>query len=107
VNTDPQPEPSPYRVVPSGRVAGEAKALIQRAIAAGRGEEVLTALKQLHRILSIYPQRGEPVRDLKTVAQTLYTLSFGPLFVEYAIDEANRTVFIGRPFKVMPHSGFE
>ena len=84
-----------------------AKALIQRAIAAGCGQQVIDALKELHRILTIYPQFGEPVRDLRTVGQTVYTLSVRPLFVEYAIEEQTRVVLIGVPFKVLPHSGFE
>jgi hypothetical protein len=87
-------------------VSAEARALAKRAAAAGHGPQVLAALKELYRILTIYPQRGEPLRDLKTVGQTIYTLSVPPL-VEYAIDEEGRAVYIGVPFKVLPHAGFK
>ena len=101
------PSPSFYRVIPSGRVSAELKALFKRAQAVGLGWQVLDALKALHRVLSVYPQFGEPVRDLKTVQETIYVASFPPLFVEYVIDEPRREVVIGIPFKVMPNSGFE
>jgi hypothetical protein len=110
VSTDPTPNsagPTTYHVVPSGRVNAAAKDLIRRAIAAGYGRQVIAALKELHRILAIYPQYGEPKRDLRSIGQTVYALSVRPLFVEYAIDEEERVVLIGVPFKVLPHSGFE
>jgi hypothetical protein len=88
-------------------VNAAAKSLMKRAIAAGRGQQVLAALKELHRILTIYPQYGEPTRDLRTVGQTIYTLCVPPLFVEYAIDEEERIVYIGVPFKVLPYTGIE
>jgi hypothetical protein len=103
----PIPSPKPYAIETSQRVNAAARDLVRRARAAGRGDEALAALKKLFHILSVYPQYGEPIRDLQTVGQTIYTLSVPPIYAKYAIDEENRTVYIGAPFLVMRHSGFE
>jgi hypothetical protein len=83
------------------------KALYRRARAVGFGPQVLSALKELDRILTIYPQYGEPLRDLKTVGETVYVATFPPLYVEYIIDEPRRSVFIIADIRAMPHSGFK
>ncbi len=105
--SEPVPSPTPYRVIPSGHVSNELRALSQRAIAAGFREPFLDALRTLQRVLSIYPQFGDQLRDLTTVGETVHAATFPPLFVEYIIDEPNRAVFIVVPIKVMPHSGFQ
>jgi hypothetical protein len=71
----PSPSPTPYQVIPSGRVSTEAKALAKRAAAAGFHQQVVAALKRIHHILSIYPQLGEPLRDLATTGETECTLN--------------------------------
>ena len=105
--TEPSPSPRPYVMHPSGRVSRELKALVQRAAAAGFGQQVIDALKTLHRILTLYPQYGEPRRDLRTAGETAYAAAIAPLYVEYVVDEPNRAVFIGVPIKVLPNAGFE
>jgi hypothetical protein len=107
MSTGPLPSPSRYQVHPSGRVSRELKALIQRAASAGFGEQVIQALKTVHRMLSVYPQFGEPLRDLKMAGETVYVATIPPLYVEYVIDEPSRAVFIGVPFKVLPNVGYE
>jgi hypothetical protein len=88
-------------------VSAELKDLYRRAAAAGQGQQVLDALKKAERVLRIYPQFGDPFRDLTTPGETVYAASFPPLYVEYIIDEPNRAVFIVVPFKAMPNVGFE
>jgi hypothetical protein len=88
-------------------VSVAAKALFNRAADVGRGAQILEAIKEVHRILSVYPQYGEPLQDLDTFGATIYTLAVPPLVVEYLINETARAVFIGVPFKVLSNSGFE
>jgi hypothetical protein len=107
VSSEPTPSPTPYQVIPSGRVAAELKALVKRAAATGFGHQALSALKEIERILRIYPQFGEPRRDLTMVGETAWAMTIPPLYVEYIIDELNRVVYIVIPFKALPNSGFE
>jgi hypothetical protein len=101
------PKLVPYRVEVSGRVSAEVKALHAR-ITDPRGRlELINALLTIDHVLRIYPQFGEPLRNLTTIGQTLYAAVFPPLFVEYVIDEPNRTVYIGMPFKHLPKSGLK
>jgi hypothetical protein len=97
----------PYRVVYSEGVRTELRALVERAIDAGFGQAVLDALKELDARLRIYPQYGERRRDLAMTGQSQWNATFPPLFVEYVIDEPNRTVYVVMPLKVLPHSGFQ
>jgi len=85
----------------------ELRALADRAIGAGQGRIVLDALKQLDRRLRIYPQFGEPRRDLSITGQSQWDAAFPPLFVDYVIDELNRTVYVLIPIKALPHAGFQ
>ena len=105
----PTPSPEPYRVETAGVVDRGLEALQDRAAAAGFEQPFLDALAQIFRILRTYPPYGEPLRELRQQGQSVYvTLAFtiGPLFVEYVLDEANRSVFLVEPVKVMPHAGF-
>jgi hypothetical protein len=88
-------------------VSAELRALATRAAAAGLGQQFVTALRELDHILRIYPQFGEPLRDLQMVGETVYNATIPPLFVEYILDEPNRVVFVVIPFKALPHSGFQ
>jgi hypothetical protein len=107
VSSDPNPKPQTYRIILSGRVSAEAKALFNRAADVGRGPQILNAFKEVHHLLSVYPQFGEPLKDLNVLGATIYTLAVPPLVIQYIIDETARTVFIGVPFKVLFNSGFE
>lgn len=80
--SQPPHKPVPYEVSPSGRVGAEMKALYRRARVAGFGPQVLAALKKLEHVLAIYPQYGEPLRDLAAVGETVYVVTFDPLFVQ-------------------------
>jgi hypothetical protein len=107
VSSGTTPSPIPYRFISSGRVNAELRRLIQRAQGAGFGPQVLTALKDLQRILSIYPQYGDPLRNLVMPGEAVYAAAFPPLYIEYIIDEPNRSVFIVIPIKALPKAGFE
>src|SRR5687768_11835911 len=98
--------PTLYRVTYSGRVRDELMKLAQKAKDAGLGSVVLSAVKQLDYRLRLYPQFGEPVRDLSMPGQSRWIGTVPTLFVEYIIDEVNRNVYVVIPLKPMPHSGF-
>ena len=104
--SEPAPSRVPYKVIYSGRVLDEAKKLLAKATAAGFGRQALDALKQIHTRLCIYPQFGEPLRDLSVVGETLWAGTVPPLVVQYIIDEERRTVFVVRPLRALPGSGF-
>jgi hypothetical protein len=107
MTTKSPPSPVPYRVVYSGLVRTELTALLGRARDAGHGQEALAAIKEIDYRLKLYPQFGEPLRDLKTPGETSYAGTVNPLFVEYIIDEPLRTVFVIVPIKALPHVGFQ
>jgi hypothetical protein len=93
-------------VVYSGRVREEIMSLIARAKEAGVGPQAFAAVKHIDRVLRIYPQFGEPVRDAATPGRTEWVATVAPLLVHYVIDEPNRTVYVVRPIKPMNRSGF-
>lgn len=102
----PSSSPVPYEVVYSERVRNELKQLMAKAVASGHGQEALTALKEMDARLHIYPQFGEPLRDLKTAGETLWAGTVPPLVAQYIIDEDKRLVFVVYPLKALPESGF-
>ena len=52
-----------YDVSYSGRVHEAMRAIVVRAQRAGLGFQVFEALRQLDRLLKVYPQFGQPLRD--------------------------------------------
>lgn len=76
---EPKSSPIPYRVIYSGRVRDELKRLLARAAISGLGQQVLAAVKEIDSRLKIYPQFGEPPRDLKTVRETIWIGTIPPL----------------------------
>jgi hypothetical protein len=83
----------PYKVIYSGRV--------KRAATFGRSRDVLDALRDIDHRLRIYPQFGEPLRDLSVKPLQLWIGTIGPLVVQYILDEDQRQVFVVRPFKTL------
>jgi hypothetical protein len=104
--SEPVPSPVPYKVIYSGRVLDEAKQLLAKAAASGFGRQALDAIKQIDARLRIYPQFGEPLRDLTIVGETLWAGTVPPLVVQYIIDAERHLVFVVRPLKTLPDSGF-
>jgi hypothetical protein len=93
-------------VVYSGVVLATIRAFIARAQAAGQNDTFLATLKELERRLSIYPQFGEPERDLSQEDGRLYNATVPPLVVRYAVFEERRLVFLGSPPRLLPNAGF-
>jgi hypothetical protein len=63
-------------------------------------------LKELERRLRIYPQFGEPERDLSQEAGQIYNGTVPPLVVGYAVFEDRRLVFVGSAPRLLPNAGF-
>jgi hypothetical protein len=103
----PNSSPIPYRVVYSERVRAGLKEILARAVARGLGRQTLDAAKELDSRLRVYPQFGEPLYDLKTQGETLWSGTVPPLVVQYVLDEAQRLVFVVRPVMLLPGSGLE
>jgi hypothetical protein len=66
----------------------------------------MAAAKEINRRLRVYPQFGEPRRDLPALGATLWAGTVPPLMLQYVIDEVYRVVFVAVPFKVLPNAGF-
>jgi hypothetical protein len=98
--------PVPYKVVYSQRVRSEFRELHHRAAARGFGDSVLEAAKQIDARLRLYPQFGQPLRDLATPGETVWLGAVAPLAVQYVIDEDEHIVFVVVPFMALPNSGF-
>jgi hypothetical protein len=90
-------EPVPYDVSYSQRVREELKKLIIRARARGEGPEVIAAVKEMDRRLRIYPQFGQPLRDLHLRPLILWIGVVEPLVVRYVVNEDKRQVLVGVP----------
>jgi hypothetical protein len=97
----PTEKPAPYRVVYSERVRARPKQLLARAAARGVGPQALSAVKEIDRLLHLYPQFGEPLKDLNTAGETEWIGTIGPLVVRYVVDEGRRIVLVLFPFPVL------
>jgi hypothetical protein len=97
--------PEPYRVSYSERVRADLKNLIATAKARGLATQVLAAVREVDRRLHIYPQFGQPIRDLKLEPAQLWIGVVAPLVVRYVVDEQNRTVLVVVPLVPLPGSG--
>ena len=97
--------PTPYRVIYSERVRAAQKSLITSASEKGLGANVLTAVKEMDRVLRIYPQIGQPLRDLQLEPARLWIAVFPPLVVKYFLDEERRLVMLVVPIQALSRSG--
>lgn len=95
-----------YQVVYSEVVQADLRELVARATEAGCRASFLAAVKELDRLLHLYPQFGEPLLDLRQEDGRLYTGTMPPLVARYAIFENRRLVFVGSPIQLLPSSGF-
>jgi hypothetical protein len=78
-----------------------------RARDAGLGRQALVALKEIDRRLHIYPQFGQPLRDLNLRPAQIWIGTVPPLVVKYVLDEAHHLVMVTTPFSLMSGSGRE
>jgi hypothetical protein len=58
------------------------------------GPQVLAALKKLDGLLHLYPQFGQPLRDLHLEPAQLWIGVVSPLVVRYILDEERRLVMV-------------
>jgi hypothetical protein len=101
-----EPAPISYKVTYSERVQATLREFSARAAQSGRCATFLAAVKELDRLLHLYPQFGEPLLDLKLDAGQVYTATVPPLVVRYAVFEERRLVFVGSPPQLLPNAGF-
>jgi hypothetical protein len=104
---DPSSVPVLYTVTFSGRVLDGIRELISRAGAKGRGSQVRSALVELNRRLQVYPQVGEPLRDLAFTGNQLWHCTVPPLVAIYVIDDVRRQVVVAAPILTLPNSGID
>jgi hypothetical protein len=98
-------ESTHYRVVYSGYVRDQLKALLARASAINLRQEVAGAVRDIDARLRVYPQFGQPLQDLKTEGETAWVGVVEPLVVRYVIDEPRRLVFVLVPFQPLSRLG--
>lgn len=102
---DPTSSPPPYRVTYSGRVRDALRELVTRAHGLGLGPQVRAAVLEIDHRLRIYPQFGQPLRDLNVEQAMLWIGVVPPLVAQYVIDEAGRQVMVVLPIVPLPDSG--
>lgn len=104
MSTSP-PQPEPYRVTYSERVRQRLLGLADVARERGDGEAFLAALKEFHRRLSLYPQFGEPLIDLKKEAGQVWVGVVRPLAMRYGVFDERRLVMVAALPVLLPKSG--
>ncbi len=97
--------PAHYRVVYSGQVRAHLQALLARAEALGLRPMIAAAVRDTDARLRVYPQFGQPLRDLATAGEALWIGAVGPLVVKYVIDEPRRLVFVVQQFQPLSRLG--
>ena len=90
--TTPEP-PAPYQVVYSEAVKGRLRELSDAAFARGDGAAFTAALKELNRLLRLYPQFGDPQIDLDVGGGQIRLGIIRPLSMRYGVNEERRLVF--------------
>jgi hypothetical protein len=101
---DPPVHPEPYEVAYSDRVREELTALIVRARERGVARAALEAARLIHDRLRIYPQFGDPLRDVSSESGQERIAVVPPLVVRYVVYEDRRLVCVVRPMRLL--SGF-
>lgn len=89
------PGPEPYKVVYAERVLRRLLALAEVARDRGDGEAFVFAVKEFHRRLSVYPQFGDPLIDLKKEPGQVWIGTIRPISMRYAVLDTRRLVMVG------------
>jgi hypothetical protein len=97
-------EPVPYRVVYSERVRRRLLALADVARERGDGDAFVTAVKEIHRRLRLYPQFGEPLFDLTQEAGQVWLGIVRPLSMRYGVLDNRRVVMVSELPVLLPRS---
>jgi hypothetical protein len=83
-----------YRVIYSERVRQHLRTLGGAAAERGDRQAFVDALTTFDSRLHIYPQFGDPLRDLAYEKATLYNAIIRPLAMRYAVYEEERMVVV-------------
>ena len=95
--------PTPlYTVTYTQRVLDGLVRLGRQARERGDGEQFVTALKEFHRRLCLYPQFGDPLNDLRRAVGYVRIGILPPLSMRYAVLEERRSVFVGAVPVLLP-----
>jgi hypothetical protein len=94
----------PYRVAYSEQVRQRLLALADVARERGDGEAFLAAVKEFHRLLSLYPQFGEPLVDLTQEPGQVWIGIIRPLAMRYGVFDARRVVMVAALPVLLPKS---
>jgi hypothetical protein len=105
--SEPSTNPVPYRVAYSEQIRNELRDLLTRARSRGLGRQMLAAVTELDARLHIYPQFGDPLRDLELKPAQVWIGCVDPLVTHYSLDEERRTVFVVGTIQLLPNSGLE
>jgi hypothetical protein len=105
--SEPSGKPALYRVSYSERVRTALRELIARAKNRGLAARILDALKELDKLLHVYPQFGEPLYNLKLEPAQVWVGSIPPLVMRYILDEERRLVMVVEPILPLPNSGLD
>lgn len=94
-----------YEVSYSRRVTEAVRELVARNPAHARS--ILSSVRQIHDRFRVYPQFGQPLRDLEPPGAQLWIAVVAPLVVLYVLIETDTTrhVTVVRPFFCLPNSG--
>ena len=94
-----------YSVTYTGWVRAGLRELVTKAAQLGIGASIIAALKDLDYRLRIYPQFGQPLRDMAVMPGQLCVGVVPPLVARYVLDEKNRSVSVGARIQVLPGFG--
>jgi hypothetical protein len=100
--SEPSQSPVRYRVAYSERIRTELRGLIARAASRGLGRQVVAAVQALDERLHIYPQFGEPLRDMELKPAQLWIGCVALLVVRYWLNEELRTVIVVGAVLLLP-----
>jgi hypothetical protein len=92
---------TPYRLEYAGRVHDEFAGLIARAKVHNRHRPLLAAARKMDYRLRVYPQFGQPLRDLAAGAGQEWLGVVPPLVVRYVIFEDRRLVSVVFPMQLL------
>lgn len=100
--SDGEGPPRLYEVSLSGWVYDRLLELADEAKGRGDGEAYLTALREFHRRLQVYPQFGDPLVDLAGQRGQIRLGLVTPLAMRYGVLEERRLVFVAAQPMLLP-----
>jgi hypothetical protein len=92
---DPNGHHTPYEVHASGAITAELIAIQQRASLIGLGDQVLSAIRQIHERLRSAPYDfGEPLYQLPALRMQIRCGIIAPLVIHFGVCEDRPLVFL-------------